>query len=103
MSKGRRHITAPPQQRVQQPQVDPFAGKSYRVRRIYVKLDVDIYDDSGRYKETVLTDPPVMIAESEFPDGFEKLVCSKADLPRGFSGTKKPNKPVAVENEKAAG
>jgi hypothetical protein len=78
------------------PTADPLADKNYRIRQLFIVLDLDVYDDNGFLLTRGQTDrdKPIVIPEAEFPAGLVALLVAKTDLARGF--VVRPDTPALV-------
>jgi hypothetical protein len=63
---------------------DPLAGKNYRVRRVLMQIEVDIYDNTGTLIERATTDTLVML-EADIPATFAAALADKTGMARGFA------------------
>jgi len=62
---------------------EPLANKNYRVRRLLVVLEVDVYDDDGLLLNRGKSDE-VVIPEAHFPTVLIELLGSMTGLSKGF-------------------
>lgn len=71
---------------------DSLAGQNYRVRRLILKAELDVYDLDGVLVKRGLTDDLVLM-EAEFPQPIMEYFIAKGMLKEGFK-TYRPPAPV---------
>lgn len=62
-----------------------FGGNKYRVRLMEVRLVIDVYDKDGNLIGRPTTDPPFVLAETDFPAELCKLIAERTDVKDGFA------------------
>jgi hypothetical protein len=85
-------VDAPPQD------VDPLAGKNYRVRRLILKAELDVYTPDGVLIQRGLTDDLVLM-EADFPQPIMEYFIAKGMLEEGFKTYKPPTPPAPPPQE----
>ena len=65
------------------PPVDPLANQNYRIRRLVLKLDLDIYDDGGFLINRGTTDD-VILNEVEITQALAAQLAAKTSMTKGF-------------------
>lgn len=64
-------------------QPNPLEGKDYRVRRLILKAELDVYNPQGALENRGLTDD-LVIPEAEFPPALVEYFVSRGILKDGF-------------------
>jgi len=81
----------PPQMPPQAP-TNELADKNYRVRRLFIKIDLDLYDDDGFLLTRGETEP-LVVNEAEIPAGLIDFLKQRTELGKGFIPRPVPNAP----------
>jgi hypothetical protein len=63
---------------------DPLAGRNYRIRRIIIRLDVDVYDDQGFLLDRTVSDD-IAMNEAAFPPQMVAALANATGMGRGFA------------------
>jgi hypothetical protein len=77
----------------QAPPIDPLAGQNYRVRRLVLKAELDVYTPDGVLIQRGLTDDLVLV-EAEFPQAIIQYFLDKGMLKDGFKTYRPPAPPM---------
>jgi hypothetical protein len=72
------------------PQTIPLAGQNYRVRRLFLKAELDVYTPDGVLVQRGLTDDLVLV-EAEFPPAIMAYFIGQGMLAEGFKTFKLPS------------